>query len=155
MTFYDYVSLVAEVAKKDETAFGKAKDGKTVECRPDLNDPEIVERQSRVVCLTKPLAACYFCPHSSFNLLFNVDKEQRVQQVACPRWEKLGGRIGGSPPDGYVSVEESTCAEGPFEFCGSCPSRRNVAVTGADKSVPGWYGRWERLRRAEREEEDV
>jgi len=154
MDFYDYLSLVETVEKKDETSVGRSSSDLTVECRPELNDPQIVQRQGRVVCLTKPYQACYYCPHSSFDLLFNTNKDQRVEQVSCPRWSKAGGRLGGIAPDGYVSVETATCKEMPFEFCPSCPSRKNVAATGADKSVPGWYGRWNRVRSEALEDED-
>lgn len=154
MTFYDYVSLVAEVEKKQEKQLGKATDGLTVACRPVMEDPDIVERVGRLTCLTKPHKACFFCPHSSFDLLFDTNKEKRIEQVACPRWSKIGGRIGGNSPDGYVSVEMSTCEKMPFEFCPSCPSKKNVETTGADKSVPGWYGRWNRIHKEELERED-
>jgi len=52
-------------------------------------------------------------------------------------------------PDDYVSVELATCEEMPFEFCPSCPSRKNVATMGADKSTSGWYGRWHRVIKEE------
>lgn len=150
---FDYLSLV-EIEKKEEAKVGNAKDGLTVECRPELNDPEIVQRQSRVMCLIKPYPACYSCQHSSFTILFKTDKEERYEQVSCPRWSNAAGRVKGESPDGYVSVEAATCSEMPFEFCPSCPSRKNVATTGADKSVPGWYGRWNRISKQEREGDD-
>lgn len=153
MNILDYVSLVANVEKHAETSTTKSKLGMTVDCRPVLEDPQIVQRQSRVVCLTKPYVACTYCPHSSFDLLFNTKtKEQRVEQVSCPRWAG-DGRLRGKPPDAYVSVELSTCEEMPFEFCPSCPTRKNVAAAGADKSVPGWYGRWSRLGDPEGDED--
>jgi hypothetical protein len=152
MNFHEYVALVEDVEKRDETAAGKSRGELTVECRPVLEDQQIVQRQSRVSCLTKPYQACPYCPHSSFDLLFNVSKEQRLEQVSCPRWASGAGRISGNPPDAYVSVEVATCTEGPFEFCPSCPSRKNVQTAGADKSVPGWYGRWKRLRCVEDED---
>lgn len=151
MTFIEYLSLVADVEQKDMVASGRVRDGLTVECRPVLEDPQIVQQSSRVTCLTRPYAACPSCPHSSFNLLFNADKEKRLEQVACPRWSNAAGRVYGKPPDAYVSVEVATCNELPFEFCPSCPSRKNVEVTGADKSVPGWYGRWHRVAKEEAE----
>lgn len=145
MNVLDYISLVAKVEKNEETSSGKSRLDMTVECRPVLEDSQIVQRQSRVICLTRPYVACSYCPHSSFELLFNVNKEQRVEQVACPRWSRGDGRVSGKQPDDYVSVELATCEELPFEFCPSCPSRKNVAVTGADKSISGWYGRWHRV----------
>jgi hypothetical protein len=144
MNFFDYVSLVAAVEKKEETASGKARDGLTVECRPVLGDPQVVQRQGRVICMTRPYEACAYCPHSTFELMFNTNKERRTEQVSCPRWTSPTDRMRGKPPDGYVSVEVATCEEAPFEFCPSCPTRKNVATTGADKSIPGWYGRWKR-----------
>jgi len=153
MNVLDYISLVANVEKSEETSSGKNRLDMTVECRPVLGDQQIVQRQGRVVCLTKPYVACSYCPHSSFELLFNVNKEQRVEQVACPRWQSGDGRVSGKVPDDYVSVELATCDEMPFEFCPSCPSRKNVETTGADKTSPGWYGRWHRVAN-EREEED-
>jgi hypothetical protein len=145
MNILDYLSLVANVEKNEETSTGKSRLDMTVDCRPVLEDPQIIERQSRVICLTKPYAACTYCRHSSFELLFNVNKEQRVEQVSCPRWASGDGRVKGKLPDDYVSVELATCEGLPFEFCPSCPSRKNVATTGADKSSPGWYGRWHRV----------
>ena len=153
MNFYDYVSLVAEVEAKESVATGKARDGLTVECRPVLGDPQIIQRQGRVICMTRPYEACTYCPHSAFELLFNTNKERRTEQVACPRWSNPGARMRGESPDGYVSTEVATCEEAPFEFCPSCPSRKNVATMGADKSTPGWYGRWKRLGHVEEDED--
>lgn len=155
MDFYDYVSLVAHVEEKEETATGRSnRDGLIVDCRPVLEDLSIVQRQSRVLCISRPYPSCSYCPHSSFDLLFKVNKEARFDLVACPRWSNPMGRITGNSPDGYVSVEKSTCAAAPFEFCPSCPSQKNVATTGADKTVDGWYGRWNRIRKEELEDDD-
>jgi len=153
MNFFEFVSLVEEVETKEETQTGVARGGLTVECKPDLMDREIIQRQSRVVCLTKPYEACSYCPHASFTILFKTNKEERTEQVACPRWTNAQRNLGQSP-DGYVAVEMATCADMPFEFCPSCPSRKNVAVTGADKAKPGWYSRWHRVTKDEEEDDD-
>jgi hypothetical protein len=154
MNFYDYVSLVQKVEQEDEVALGKSKNDLTVECRPNLEDRNIIQSQNRVVCLAQPYAACPYCPHSSFELIFNTAKEQRYELVSCPRWENAAGRFMGQSPDGYVSVEVATCERAPFEFCPSCPSRKHISSIGADKSTPGWYGRWHRLRKEMLEDKD-
>jgi len=149
MELYTYINLVTETEKKNETAVGNVKDGMVVDCRPALDDPQIIQRQSRVVCLVKPYTACYYCSHSSFDLLFNTNRDRRFEQVSCPKWERVEDRLKSNPPIGYVSVESATCAEMPFEFCPSCPTKKNVEITGADKSTPGWYGRWSRIHTEE------
>ena len=154
MDFYDYLGLLARVEKREETTVGTAKDDLVVDCRPSLEDPNILQRQNRVACLAQPYEACRFCPNTTFDLVFNIAKEQRYEQVSCPRWTSPASRLMGQDPEGYVSVEAATCAEAPFEFCPSCPSKRNVERTGADKATSGWYGRWHRLQRADQEDED-
>lgn len=151
MNFYDYVSLVVAAESREAVGQGKVSDGLTVTCRPQIEDPTVMQRQHRVVCMSRPYTACGYCPHATFELLFNANKERKSEVVACPRWENPGRRLMGIPPDGYVSVEVATCEEAPFEFCPSCPTRKNVEVTGADKSTPGWYGRWHRILKEEAE----
>lgn len=124
--------------------------GLTVTCYPDLNDPTIVERQHRAVCLVKPYVACSSCKNSRFTLLFKMDRTERVQ---CPRWEDEDQRMRGETPTRYVSTELATCEAKPFPFCTSCPSRKELQERySADKEKEGWYGRYHRLRQVEFED---
>ncbi len=131
----------------------ESEEGLTVSCAPDLADQTVVQRQHRVVCLTKPYEACGTCPNSRFQLLFKSDKTERFIQVACPRWENESARMRGEMPGKYAVTEEATCQSKPFPFCSSCPSRQELQTTySADKTKEGWYGRWKRLRQAEFED---
>ena len=144
MSWFDYVGLAELQEEPRETEAGKH--GLTVTCRPDTDDPQVVQQQGRASCLFRPYEACHSCPHSTFVLAFEANKEARLEQVACPRWESRGGREQGKPPDKYVATEVATCRAAPFEFCSSCPSREAVAALGANKKNAGWYGRWSRLK---------
>jgi hypothetical protein len=140
-----------EVERQErEAVSGVLGTGHMVRCHPNPEDPEIVQIQSRVVCLTKPHTACPTCPHSLFTLAFNSNrKTERFCLVSCPRWASESERMHGTPPESYVSVEEATCEARPFNFCTSCPSRVDVLKSGADKTKQGWYGRWNRLKESE------
>lgn len=124
--------------------------GHSVDCRPSLEDRLIQIQQSRVVCLTRPHAACGICPHSTFTLHFKADQGEKYSYVACPRWDQAGDRSKDKDPDDYVMTELATCDRKPFDFCPSCPSRDEVqTVYSADKAQPGWYSRYRRLREKE------
>lgn len=125
--------------------------GLTVACHPSLEDRMVMQMQNRSVCLYRPHPGCQICPHASFTLFFDA-KKNRYDQVACPRWDRQGGRSRGESPDSYRIVEVATCEDRPFEFCSSCPSREEVVQFGADKAQPGWYTRWRRLSREEDDE---
>lgn len=146
MTWLELVSA-AELHPDDaQLSDRKLKDSLTVECHPEPNDFLIAQRQNRAVCLFRPYPGCPTCPHSSFVLAFNPDRDSRFEVVACPRWAQ-GARETGQPPEKYVATERSTCAARPFGFCSDCPSEREVADVGADKKNAGWYGRWKRLKK--------
>jgi hypothetical protein len=125
--------------------------GLTVDCRPSLEDRMVMQMQNRSVCLYRPHPGCQICPHASFTLFFDAQKN-RYDQVACPRWDKAGSRLHGESPDSYRVVELATCEDRPFDFCASCPSMNEVAQFGADKAQPGWYTRWRRLARGDDDE---
>lgn len=131
---------------------GVSGNGLTVRCAP-YEDKGIVQSQNRAVCLYRPYQFCPQCPHSTFTLLFNPEKD-RYAQVACPRWASPGDRLKGEDPTHYAPVEIATCEKQPFEFCASCPSVEEVADFSADKVRPGWYSRWRRISKELREEED-
>lgn len=149
MNWLDYVGT-AELQEDDaRQTERKLKDGLTVHCQPDPTDPMIMERQHRAVCLHRPHVGCSTCPHASFVLAFTPNRDERLEVVACPRWDKPGDREQSIAPDKYVATELSTCGKAPFDFCSMCPSRREVEELGADKKSAGWYGRWLRLRKEE------
>lgn len=129
--------------------------GKIVLCHPDIEDIQVQEMKSRVVCLTRPYGHCGSCSHSSFSLVFRVDTRERLGQVvACPKWDKgLVGRLQKQPPDRYEPTEVSTCKKQPYEFCPSCPSAETVAKFSANKAKEGWYGRWNRFKKLELEDD--
>jgi hypothetical protein len=125
---------------------GELKTGHMVWCFPNPEDPEVVQQQHRAVCFQKPYAACPSCPHSRFSLFFDVEKKtERLCTLSCPRWQSEKEFLDGEAPDHYVPVEQATCEAKPFFFCPSCPSKKEVGQVGADKTRPGWYGRWSRL----------
>lgn len=130
-------------------------DGKIVLCHPVLEDPGIQEMKGRATCLSRPHDHCGMCKHSTFSLIFRVDTRERLGQVvACPKWLKgMVDRIDGKPPDRYEPTEVSTCKNMPYEFCPSCPSAETVAKFSANKAKDGWYGRWNRLKRLELEDD--
>jgi hypothetical protein len=144
---FDLVALAAQQDRGQET-------GLTVTCHPVLDDPTVIERQHRAVCLVKPYVACGSCPNSRFTLLFKGDRTERFTRVACPRWESEDQRMRGEAPAKYVTTEEATCQSKPFPFCVSCPSRKELQEKyGADKTKEDWFGRFKRLRQAEFEDE--
>ncbi len=133
---------------------GVLSNGLKVVCFPNLDDPMVSEIQHRAVCLTRPYSACEACCHATFTLIFKKDRTEKFIQVACPRWDSEQARILGLAPDFYVPTEEATCDTRPFSFCSSCPSRQTLEVEyGTDKMKDGWFGRWNRLRRKEFEDE--
>src|SRR5436305_14928380 len=80
---YSVLEVVHDLGGQPE----EAETGLTVLCRPDLDEPTVIERKHRVVCLTRPYPACLSCKNAEFTLLFKNDRTARFQQVACPRWE--------------------------------------------------------------------
>jgi hypothetical protein len=130
----------------------KEKDGLTVLCTPDPTQPDVTEMQHRAVCLAQPYPACLSCRHSCFTLTFG-QKEERYEQVACPRWKSEKDRLAGEGPDDYAMTEQATCESKPFPFCASCPTQKQLQKYSADKTKPGWFGRWHRLRAKEFEDE--
>lgn len=136
-----------EQRKERERRTGVLGNGLHVLCFPVLGDPGITQVQDRLVCLTTPYQSCRFCQHGRFTLFFDADPVARLQVVQCPRWETAADRLVGKSPLEYVSCEIATCESRRFEYCPSCPSQKELVQIGADKQVPGWYGRWERIQR--------
>ncbi len=124
--------------------------GHVVSCHP-TGDPEVFEKKHRVVCLTRPYAACGGCRHAKFKLVFNADPNAALKTVKCPRWAQEMSRIRGEQPDHYVETEVKTCSEKPFPFCPSCPSLENLSKMYIDKTKDSWYARFIRFKK---EEED-
>lgn len=118
---------------------------KYAECRPIKEDQQIVESRHRALCLMRLREECHVCPNSKFALVFDVP-EKKLEQVRCPRWENVRDLWQGKPPDKYEVTEFATCKERPFPFCGSCPSREELAELEIDKSKDGWLSRWNRFR---------
>jgi len=152
-------SLNEETSEERQERFrrtGVIGPGKLVLCNPIPEDPGVTETKSRVTCLTRPYAHCGSCNHSNFSLIFRVDTRERLGQVvACPKWTRgLVDRTDGKPPDHYEPTEVSTCKKMPFEFCPSCPSIETVAKMSANKSKEGWYGRWNRFKKLEFDQDD-
>lgn len=135
-----------------ERRTGVIGNGHTVNCHP-TGDPEVVEKKHRVVCLTKPYAACGGCRHSKFKLVFNANPQASLDVVMCPRWKSDTDRVKGEQPETYVPTEVKTCSEKPFPFCPSCPSLEDLSKMYVDKKKDTWYARFSRFRR-EQEEED-
>lgn len=144
-----------EVRRQRERQTGVFGSGLMVLCKPNpFDEPDVAEVQSRVVCLGRPYVGCGACSHSKFALIFKNDrKEESLRVVACPRWKNLMDRLDRKAPEEYVMTELGTCEKQPFEFCPSCPSAESVEKYGADKSKDGWYGRWDRFRRMEFEDD--
>ena len=128
-----------------ENRTGEAGTGLFVTCHPVLEDPMVSERRHRTACLKKPYEACRTCPHSSFVLLFPA-QSTRYEKIACPRWKTPTSYHDGEQPESYALVEEGVCDNRPFDFCSSCPSKMTVQELQADKTKPGWFGRWQRLK---------
>lgn len=144
-----------DVRRHREKLTGVFGNGMTVLCRPaPIEEPEVAEVRSRVVCLVRPYKGCSMCTHADFTLVFRNDRREEKQvQVACPRWANRLDMFDNKSPDSYEMVEMRTCDERPFPFCTSCPSRENVEKYGADKTKEGWFGRWHRLRKMEFEDD--
>lgn len=121
---------------------GEIGDGRLVLCRPNLLDPEVVQQQSRAVCLTTPYAACLSCPHHRFEYVFALPLGDAW--VLCPRWEREPGT---GPPDHYVPVWLSECRAKPHSFCPQCPSQEELAELLTDKQKQGWLERFRKLTR--------
>ncbi len=135
-----------------ERITGVMGNGHTVNCHP-TGDPEVSELKHRVVCLTKPYAACQGCRHSKFKLIFNADPNASLKTVMCPRWSQDADRLKGTQPDKYVETEIKTCAEKPYPFCPSCPSLENLSKMYIDKKKDSWYARFLRFKREEEDDE--
>lgn len=128
--------------------------GIAVVCRPDPEDPAIMQTQHRAVCLVRPYRGCAVCPHQTFTLVFKSNPPDPYQLISCPRWRNEGERLHGNPPVSYVPVERALCSERPFAFCSSCPPQDELVDFGADKVRPGWYSRWRRILTSIQEEEE-
>ncbi len=129
---------------------GMLGNGLSVICIPDPAEPLAQHQTSRAVCLTRPHVGCPSCPHSVFTLVFNENREERYERVACPRWSTDVSRARREAPSHYVFTEIATCELKPFSLCPSCPSRSELRKHYAtDKEKEGWYERWERLRAVE------
>jgi len=142
-----------ETKRERQQRTGAIGNGLTVLCTPNPEEPDAVEVKHRVVCLTKPYAACGMCQHGSFTLVFNVTPNARYERVLCPKWEGEARRLDGNSPDTYVPTEVATCEAKPFSFCPSCPSRAELQKLDIDKTKDGWYSRWKRFREEELEDE--
>lgn len=142
-----------EERKERQRRTGSLGSGLTVICTPNPEDPDVQEVQHRVVCAMRPYAACYSCQHRIFTLTFKGDPD-RYEQVLCPMWKNVQERLDGKQPDEYLKRELAMCAEKPFEFCASCPSREELAKMGIDKTKDGWYARYRRFKQEQEAEED-
>lgn len=123
-----------------------------VMCRPNPEDPSIVEARHRANCLVGIFPKCQTCNNRVFKLAFNVP-ETKTEVVQCPRWKMPADRMKGVAPETYVPTELATCSEMPFEFCPSCPAKEKLAEMFVDKEAIGWYTRWERFKRDAEEHE--
>ena len=141
--------------KARQRGTGELGDGLSIVCTPNLQEPDVTEVKSRAGCLVRPYEKCSYCRHGTFTLVFNANKQERYEQVACPRWNNEKDRLDGKAPAKYVMTEVATCKEKPFHFCPSCPSMKklNDEYGGTDKRKEGWYSRYERLRKEELEDE--
>jgi hypothetical protein len=119
---------------------GEIGNGKTVLCRPNLLDPNVVEQVSRAVCVTTPYAACLSCPHHHFEYIFALPESDTW--VLCPRWNKEAGT---GPPDYYVPVWLSECRATPHSFCMQCPGQDELAQLSTNKQKDGWLERYRKL----------
>lgn len=128
--------------------------GLSVFCVPDPAEPYAQHQTSRAVCLARPYVGCPYCPHSVFTLVFNENRAERYDRVACPRWRDEASRLGGAVPDSYAFTEIATCELMPYDSCPSCPSRADLhSQYATDKRKEGWYERWSRLRKVELDHE--
>jgi hypothetical protein len=153
------VTLVEEPdweREERQAATGQLGNGINVSCRPDPYDPNIIQIQHRAVCLRRPYAGCFTCPHQAFTLVFRAQPYDPYEIIACPRWRTPADRIAGESPATYVPVERATCSKRPYDFCPSCPTKEAVEDFDADKVRPGWYGRWHRIMKemCERDDDD-
>jgi hypothetical protein len=130
-----------EALRERQIQTGEMGDGKIVDCRPDLNDPGVVQQSSRALCLATPYAACLSCRHHRFELIFEQPQDD---WVLCPRWE---GEQGTGPPDFYVPVSLTECGAKTQQFCPQCPCREELAEAGTDKKKEGWLERYRKLTR--------
>ena len=143
---YTLMEDTEEDRKVRQRVTGEISEGKTVICKPVLEDPSIMEHQNRLICMLHKYAACDTCQHQTFTLFFRGDPNERMRLVACPRWDAEMSRITGKAPDIYIPTEVGNCQEGPLAFCSSCPSREDLLSMEIEKERPGWYGRWQRLK---------
>lgn len=127
--------------------------GHLVNCHP-TGEEEVVEKKSRVVCLTRPYQACNGCSHSKFKMVFNADPRAKLETVMCPRWSHDTSRMQGEQPTNYVETELLTCAEKPFPFCPSCPSLENLSKMFVDKKKDTWYARYKRFTQSEEADDE-
>jgi hypothetical protein len=122
----------------------KGVDARFVTCRPLQDDPLVLETRHRASCLLRQQEPrCSTCPNQSFTLFFEPP-EKRLEVVKCPRWGNKGDRSQGLAPTSFVDTELATCAEKPYEFCPSCPTKELLAEIDLDKSKEEWYRIWNR-----------
>lgn len=131
-----------EELRERQARTGEVGDGKTVHCRPDLLDQNVVQQVSRATCAATPYAACLQCPHHRFEYIFALPASE--DWVLCPRWEREAGT---GPPSYYVPVWLSECRATPHSFCTQCPGREELAQLSTDKQREGWLERYRKLMR--------
>lgn len=133
--------MSGEELRERQARTGEMSDGRIVDCRPDVNDPSVVQQVRRAVCASTPYYACLSCRHHEFEYIFELPQEDWVQ---CPRWK---GESGTGPPDFYTPVWLSECRAKPYLFCPQCPSREELVQLSTDKKKDGWLQRYNKLTR--------
>jgi len=132
--------MSGEELKERQVQTGEAGDGRTVWCRPDPAQPDIIQQVRRAQCLATPYLACLSCQHHRFEYIFAIPTSE--DWVMCPRWK---GEAGTGPPDYYVPVWLSECRDKPHPFCGQCPTREELVELSTDKKKQGWLERYKKL----------
>jgi len=130
-----------------ENETGVLGNGRTVICRPVVEDPEVIQHQDRAVCAVRPYEACTYCPHRVFTLILVSDPTRRLQKVMCPVWTGLADRINEKQPEHYTEVTLEICEEKPYDFCPSCPKQEDLLELGIDKAKDGWFRRWSQAQK--------
>ena len=133
--------VTGEELRERQIQTGEVGNGLMVFCRPDPQDPEIIQQVSRAICLTHPYPACPICPHQHFEILFKRLPDPG-NWVLCPRW-KSGATV--NDPDFYTIVLSKDCVSKPFEFCPQCPSQDELIQINTDKTKQGWLTRYRKL----------
>jgi hypothetical protein len=154
---YTLLPETAEEERERQRVTGQIGNGVTVKCYP-TGDPDVTQIQHRAACLIKPYEVCYYCPHSSFTMVFRFRPREEAEAedgllVACPRWNSIVSRLNEKAPDAYVSVETGTCKLQPFDACRECPTDLvKLESMGIDKTKEGWYSRWVRFNKDDDDE---